>query len=268
MELSSQVKILSTTWHPEPIGMTTPIKNTFFIRLRGTKHLSQTEKTKTDQVLSSLFVHGFPNLFGEQRFGIEHKNPDMGRKVLEGTLRLKESFEAKFKIQSYASSLFNQYVLQRMEGKNQLLDGDIVQLPTSGALAVYHHQDKAFFLLKQSSFSQKQFRFPLPGKQIAQSVDNPFLLITAPVVGYNLLTPEITTAAGKLEQKFLSDQGISIKIMTAFKTHGIFGLRRPFWALPQQASYHFDGDDVCMQFTLASGVYASVLIEELFKRIG
>jgi tRNA(Glu) U13 pseudouridine synthase TruD len=43
-------------------------------------------------------------------------------------LKLKEKFEAKFKLQAYSSWLFNEYVSSRIKKKLELLDGEIVEL--------------------------------------------------------------------------------------------------------------------------------------------
>jgi tRNA pseudouridine13 synthase len=108
--------------------MTSGITNTFSIRLRATKKLSQTEKLKADHIISQLFHEGFPNVFGNQRFGIESRNPKMGKEILEGKLRIQDKFEAKFKLQAYASRLFNEYVSWRTKKEPALLDGDILQI--------------------------------------------------------------------------------------------------------------------------------------------
>jgi len=59
---------------------------------------------------------------------VEERNRKMGRDILDGKLKIKEIFEAKFKIQAYASRLFNQYVSLRMKEKTKLFDGDILQM--------------------------------------------------------------------------------------------------------------------------------------------
>lgn len=48
--------------------MTNEIHNMFTIRLRALKKLSQIEKKCTEERISTLFVQGFPNFFGSQRF--------------------------------------------------------------------------------------------------------------------------------------------------------------------------------------------------------
>jgi len=81
--LAEKTRIISTDWHDKPIGMTDEIYNTFTIRLRAVKKLSQQEKEDTTKSISKLFTDGFPNLFGSQRFGVQYKNVKLGKEVLD-----------------------------------------------------------------------------------------------------------------------------------------------------------------------------------------
>jgi len=51
--------------------------------------------------------------------------------------------------------------------------------------------------------------------------------------------------------------------LAPYKNNQIFGIRRRMRTWPQKAKYHFDADDLLIEFTLDSGVYASVLIDLL-----
>jgi len=113
--LSEKVKILKTNWHDKPIGMTTPIRNIFHIRLRANKKLSLQEKEITQNKIDSLCKKWFPNLFWSQRFGVEWINPKQGKDILDGKLKLKEKQERLFKIQAYASKMFNEYIFSRIK---------------------------------------------------------------------------------------------------------------------------------------------------------
>lgn len=74
--LKDIVKVLDVTRHEYPIGMSTPISNQFHIRLRAEGTLSQDEKVHALDFTTATLRDGFPNLFGEQRFGIEGRNID------------------------------------------------------------------------------------------------------------------------------------------------------------------------------------------------
>ena len=54
--ISEVAKVLDTGWHTDPIGMTVPIKNGFYIRLRANKKLSLKEKDLSHKKILSLFA--------------------------------------------------------------------------------------------------------------------------------------------------------------------------------------------------------------------
>ncbi len=261
--LATKVRIISTSWHDAPVGMTTSIKNKFTIRLRANKKLSQLEKQQTWATLTALFAEWFPNFFGEQRFGIEGKNRKIGRQILEGTHHLRDKFESAFKIQAYASYLFNAYVRLRREKKLKPMDGDIVQLSSSWSFAVYKSESKAYFPIKTVPKNKNMFSSPVLGEKPV-TLDAPFL--TWPVIGFNLLMPPQGTESYLFEKEFFAKQDITPKILSAFQSYRIFGLRRNIWAFPQDASFRWDGDDICLVFSLASAVYASIVIDELLQK--
>lgn len=64
-------KVLKTGRHETPLNLSTPIHNTFHIRLRAQKKLGVKEKDLAKAGIDKLFATGFPNIFGDQRFGIE-----------------------------------------------------------------------------------------------------------------------------------------------------------------------------------------------------
>jgi len=134
--LAQKTRIISTGRHDAPIGMTTSIQNTFYIRLRALKTFGQQEKDTIQKNISDLFQRGFPNLFGSQRFGIQYQNIAMAKEFLDGSLKIKEKFEAKFKLQAYASWLFNEHVLARTKKQLTLFDGEIVEVYHNDVLCV------------------------------------------------------------------------------------------------------------------------------------
>ncbi|MEI7562583.1 MAG: hypothetical protein WCJ39_02465 [bacterium] len=78
--------------------------------------------------------------------------------------------------------------------------------------------------------------------------------------------PPQGTESYLFEKDFFAKQEITPKILSAFQSYHIFGLRRNIWAFPQDASYRWDGDDICLVFSLASAVYASIVIDELLQK--
>jgi tRNA pseudouridine13 synthase len=63
--------------------------------------------------LEKTLKTGYPNLYGTQRFGIEQKNWKLGKDIMNGKLNLKQTHEIKFKLQAFASKIFNEYLHSR-----------------------------------------------------------------------------------------------------------------------------------------------------------
>ncbi len=266
--LAQKARIISTDRHDKPIGMTNEIHNTFFIRLRALKKLSQTEKIETEKTISKLFAEWFSNVFGSQRFGIQYQNIKLGKELLDGTLKIKEKFEVKFKLQAYASRLFNEYVLWRVKKWLTLLDGEIVELDDTGwaKLLWYYDAKKNIIQTFKDKHSDKDF-FHYPsnlGETIPFTSDLP-IHITGPVLGFDLLMPLAASQAGQKEKALFDNAWLKLNNLKLYKINNIFGIRRRMRTRPQKAKYRFDNDDVLIEFTLDSWVYASILIDKLLK---
>lgn len=119
--LARITKVIKADWHTKPLGMTDHIQNRFFIRLRAKQAISQKVKAEAQTMVEKLFAEGFPNFYGTQRFGINGQNREIGKKIVEWKTSIKDKFEHKFKLQAYASWLFNQYIKERLPlGKTPL----------------------------------------------------------------------------------------------------------------------------------------------------
>ncbi|MCF7835230.1 tRNA pseudouridine(13) synthase TruD [Candidatus Gracilibacteria bacterium] len=270
--LSEKVKIIKTDWNEKPIGMTTPIRNIFHIRLRANKHLSLKERETTSKKIDSLCKKGFPNLFGSQRFGVEGINPKQGKDILDGKLNLKEKQERLFKIQSYASKMCNEYIYSRIKKGIEILDGDIIEIidPKNfeqRKLGVYQSQTDTVKLFDISKRNQDFFYYPSSFQKEIPFEKNT-MMITAPVIGYNLLLADPSKASGIREKSFLDLQGLNPKSLNLCKEYKIFGIRRPIRVFPQKVKISHQGDDILLNFGLPSGSYASIMIEELQYAVG
>jgi len=107
-----KIKILSTTRHNNKIRVGHLKGNRFKIRL---KKVLGVQKDKLDSVLKWIKENGVPNYFGNQRFGIEGNNWEEGKKLCEGTLKMRDRKTREFLMGSYQSYLFNHWLSKRME---------------------------------------------------------------------------------------------------------------------------------------------------------
>lgn len=262
-------KVLKTAWHTDPIGMTTPIKNGFYIKLRANKHLSIKEKDISNRKILSLFKKWFPNLFGNQRFGISGINPKQGNELLQWKSNIKDRKDIIFKIQSYASKILNEYIHTRTKKWLEILDWDIIvdtENNKKNQFWIYQAKTKTVKLFDDTEKNEEFFRYPKNMKgEIPFNKET--MIITWPVVWYNLLLAPKWTIAGNKEQGLLEKNWISEKSLKLCEHYRIFWIRRPLWVFPQRVSVHFQQDDILLNFTLQWWAYASIMIDELEKTL-
>ena len=107
-----KIKILSTVRHNNKIRVGHLKGNRFKIRL---KKVLGVQKDKLDSVLKWIKNNGVPNYFGKQRFGNSGDNWVEGKKLCEGTLKMRDRKKREFIMGSYQSYLFNNWLSKRME---------------------------------------------------------------------------------------------------------------------------------------------------------
>ena len=107
-----KIKILSMVRHSNKIRVGHLKGNRFNIRL---KKVLGVQKDKLDSVLKWIKNNGVPNYFGNQRFGNDGDNWMEGKKLIEGTLKMRDRKTKEFLMGSYQSYLFNQWLSKRME---------------------------------------------------------------------------------------------------------------------------------------------------------
>lgn len=96
--------------------------NRFVIRLRDLHGDVNALKHNLEQ----LHTHGYPNYFGEQRFGHDGGNVQAGMAMLTGKRRVKQRSKKSIYLSAVRSWLFNQVLAERVRQGNWLnrLDGD------------------------------------------------------------------------------------------------------------------------------------------------
>lgn len=107
-----QIKILEKTYHNNKLKIGHLKGNKFFIRL---KRVGLLEKSKLENVLTSIAEYGIPNYFGYQRFGVEGNNYEKGKAIVEGTLKERQRNLKQMYLNAYQSFLFNQWLSKRVE---------------------------------------------------------------------------------------------------------------------------------------------------------
>jgi tRNA(Glu) U13 pseudouridine synthase TruD len=204
---------------------------------------------------------------------------------------LKNELEAQFKVQAYASWLFNKYVDLRIEKGmfNRIIKWDILTPVIKDKKDIFKLVYKNFnsgvqwynnltlnlnwtALLK--NLKEKFWR------KIEEFITN-LRVPTWPVYWYNLVVSgdfvekdwvitkftEITPAL-ELELEILKTEWFTINVLSNFKKFKVFGIRRAIKVIPQDLRFKWDKNwDLLLMFELPSWSYASVLVEWLDKNV-
>ena len=125
------VEILQTCRHSRKLRRGAHTGNAFRIAVRGDTPL---EEDRIDQRLRQIAELGVPNYFGEQRFGREAANIELGRAVLDG--RRVSRHRRSLGISALRSLEFNNDLDARVRAAtwNKLLPGDWANLDGTGSV--------------------------------------------------------------------------------------------------------------------------------------
>ena len=124
---SDQLQILTVSRHPRKLKRGVLEGNRFQIRIRDW----QGDVDKTQQQLQNIARQGYPNYFGEQRFGYQGRNLEKALAMFAGQ-RVKPEMRSLY-LSAVRSFLFNQILSVRVQAGswNQGIDGDVFQLADS-----------------------------------------------------------------------------------------------------------------------------------------
>lgn len=233
--------------------------NTFFLRLRQKGRYKWEEFQKiVSEAIDTIKSHWFPNYFGAQRFWNYWDNWQIWQEIIEGTYDVKQLWknyqtEMIFKIQAFASHIFNQYILERMKKDiyNKYVEWDILMdLDT-----------------KETFIFDKDF-----------DIWNRKLAITGPMIWNDLMlswkyeiknwktiiNKNSANESFNMEIELFKRYWIELHMLPEFQRFSMFGLRRPIKMYLNDLRYKFDKNgDLLIMFDLSSWCYASIVIEYL-----
>lgn len=116
---SESVSVLQAVRHSHKLRRGAHNGNRFVIRLR---HV-QAERSELEPLLARLGTFGFPNYFGEQRFGREGANLTRALSWFQGNLKVSKS-QRGFYLSAARSFLFNELIAAYLQDGNlQALEG-------------------------------------------------------------------------------------------------------------------------------------------------
>ena len=190
-----------------------------------------------EQRLESIRQQGFPNYFGEQRFGHQGQNISRGREWLLGQRRLKRH-QKGIHLSAIRSWLFNQVLAERIDQGvwDQPLEGDVFALEGS----------------------QKFFSDPLD-ETIRQRLQECDIHISGPLPGDG--DRMVSGDALAFEDGVLAAEE---ELLQGLSRQRVDAARRSLRTLPQNLAWQWlDESAVTLSFALPSGCFATALMREL-----
>lgn len=225
-------ELLSLSRHPKPLRPGDHEANAFVIRIRE----FQGDLGRFGQIFEAIKAQGFPNWFGEQRFGQDGGNLEAARAWFAAERRPMRK-EQGFLLSAVRGLLFNQVLAGRIEAGcwHRPVEGDLME----GA-------------------DGQQFALPRLDEVVLAQCKDQQASPTGPLYGAGEPRPRL--AALKLEQEALAE---SLFWRKGLERERLRAARRPLRARIENASWQQQGDDIILSFRLGTGSYATALLHEL-----
>ncbi len=218
--------------------------NKFRLVIRG---CAQDGVACAEAILARLTATGFPNYYGQQRFGAHGDNAARGKALLlePGRHRASPS-QLRLLLSAYQSELFNRYLDARIDDQlfGDLIVGDVLQKIESGGLFVAADE------------TERQAALPrfLTGE----------IVPTGPMFGPKMKPPAEGSPAAVREETLLTAEGLPASAWQGGLTEGT---RRALLVRPQNVGVAagIDASDVVIELSLPSGSYATCILAEVMK---
>jgi tRNA pseudouridine13 synthase len=199
------------------------------------------------QIAEQITTRGFPNYYGQQRFGHDGQTLALGFDLLRGNKTPRDlpgsrrRYLLRFSLSAVQSFLFNQALAERLTDGllHQVLPGDVMQVSESGGI----------FVVEDAIREQQRF-------------DDQEIAITGPMFGIKMKKPQGDVL--KREFDLLSKNQLTLDQYREFKKL-MPGTRRPYLMIPEEFQADPEPEGIRFRFTLPSGVYATTLLREFMK---
>ncbi len=234
------IRVLHTRRHTNKLKMGHLHGNHFSILVRDANpDLLSAARQRATEILGQ----GFPNYYGEQRFGNQDNTLELGLGLLSGSKSKRDipharrKFLLKLALSAAQSHLFNLALAARVRDGllYRVLLGDVMQVVASDGI----------FLANGDTADQERF-------------DAGEIVTTGPMFGPKMRSPEHEVLAR--ESQLLLDCGLTRE---AFVTYSRLtsGTRRPYLVRPGSLQVERDPLGLRFQFTLPTGAYATTLLQ-------
>ncbi|HWL11313.1 MAG TPA: tRNA pseudouridine(13) synthase TruD [Planctomicrobium sp.] len=199
------------------------------------------------QIAEILTQQGVPNYYGDQRFGGDGNTLELGLSLLRGESTPRDiapqrrKFLLRLALSAVQSHLFNLVLAERLkQGQlHQVQAGDIMQVTASGGAFIAED-----IPVEQSRFDARE------------------TVVTGPLFGPKMKSP--LGRPQELEQQVLAESGLNGDHFLAFSKLTP-GARRPLLLWPEGLTVSPHPQGLQFTFTLPSGCYATVVLDEFLK---
>ncbi len=234
---SNQLTVQRTLKNKRKLKRGSHCANQFSIRLRD---LSEKPDALIER-LNRVSMDGFPNYFGEQRFGRNGDNVTKARDFFNGTLKIKGSYQRGIYISAARAYLFNKVLSRRVEGRtwNAYMSGDLMSLDGTSA-----------------SFKPEEW-----DQVLADRLDKKDIHPSGPLWGCGKALSKGSCSALEIDVINAEEE-----IKSGLEQIGLEHERRALRSVPINLQYSIEDDStILIQFSLAKGAYATSFLRELVK---
>ncbi len=231
------VQVLQAVFHSEKLRRGQQSGNQFEIRIR---QVPEGGFERAQAILAALTQRGVPNYFGPQRFGIHSDNASRARAILRGEQRPpRDRRLTTLLFSALQAEIFNQVLAQRIASGTlgTALLGDLVQKHDTGGM----------FWIEDLAADQPR-------------IDALAISPTGPMPGKKMRAPR--DPAGAIERAIIQAAGVDPNDMPRLGPGTRRVLRYP---LGPHSLVPEGSDSFWIRFTLPSGAYATVVLDELIK---
>ncbi len=244
--------VLAAVRHPHKLRTGHLRGNRFALRVCD---VCPADVSRVESTLTVLSARGLTNRFGEQRFGREQNNAELGAQILRRKALTGDRRQAVLLVSALQSAVFNQVLARRPFGLDEVVAGDLAVVHATGGLFVV--EDPAAEAPRVASFA---------------------ISPTGPIFGTKMKWPAGEVRA--LEEQVLSEFGLGdLRALRLPRGLRLLGTRRPLRVPPENLRWSWSpGSDAStsdttmgtltldLMFELPAGSYATVLIAELFPQ--
>ncbi len=231
------VRVLKARRHPDKLRLGHLSGNRFRLRVR---EVSPEQAEQAREALRTLESYGMPNRYGRQRFGNDGANARRGAAILAGGKVRGGRRTAMLMVSALQGAVFNEVLTRRPLPPHALLVGD---------LALVHATDDWIRVDDPDSEKERLANFSISP--------------TGPIFGTKMKRPRGEVA--KLEEEAMAVWDVpdprTLRLPRGLR---LYGGRRSLRARLGEVAAEVGENELHLSFTLPSGSYATVLLEEIF----